>query len=95
MSEGRTDSLVAERIGANLRRLRAAAGISQEELAFRAGIHQSEASLIEGGRRVPRARTLIKLSGALGVTIDDLVDGITWDPSRGFGVSEDGEDPGA
>lgn len=89
------ESVVAERIGANLRRFRGAAAISQEELAVRADIDRTHVDLFESGRRIPRAKALIKLAGALGVTTDDLVDGITWDPSHGFGVSEGGEEQGA
>ncbi|MBS1677921.1 MAG: helix-turn-helix transcriptional regulator [Actinobacteria bacterium] len=68
------------RFAANLRRLRTNAGLSQEELAFRAAIHRTQISLLEGGGRMPRVLTLVCLAGALGVTPDDLLDGITWEP---------------
>jgi transcriptional regulator with XRE-family HTH domain len=68
------------RFAANLRRLRLVAGLSQEELAFRADIHRTQISFIESGKRMPRLDTLVKLAGALGVTTNDLVDGITWEP---------------
>jgi transcriptional regulator with XRE-family HTH domain len=68
------------RFAANLRRLRAAAGLSQEDLAFRAGIHRTQVSLLEGGKRMPRVFTLVCLAGALGVTPDDLLEGIVWEP---------------
>jgi transcriptional regulator with XRE-family HTH domain len=86
------------RFAANLRRLRLVAGLSQEELAFRADIHRTQISFIESGKRVPRLDTLVKLAGALGVTTNDLVDGITWEPyeqlAGGFAVTprEDGGD---
>ena len=35
---------------------------------------------MESGERLPRLETLIKLVGALGVTCDALLDGITWEP---------------
>jgi transcriptional regulator with XRE-family HTH domain len=70
----------SRRFAANLRRLREAAGLSQEELAFRADVHRTQISLIEGGHRMPRLDTLIKLAGALDATANDLVDGITWEP---------------
>ncbi len=69
------------RFAANLRRLRLVAGLSQEELAFRADIHRTQISFIEGGHRLPRLDTLIKLAGALGVTVGDLVAGIAWEPA--------------
>jgi transcriptional regulator with XRE-family HTH domain len=68
------------RFAVNLRRLREEAGISQEELAFRASIHRTQISLLENGRRMPRVHTLICLAGALDVTPNDLLDGITWKP---------------
>jgi transcriptional regulator with XRE-family HTH domain len=70
----------SRRFAANLRRLRGAAGLSQEELAFRAAIHRTQVSLLETGHRMPRVFTLVCLAGALGATADDLLDGITWEP---------------
>jgi transcriptional regulator with XRE-family HTH domain len=70
----------SERFAANLRRLRDEADLSQEELAFRAAIHRAQVSLLEGGRRMPRVETLVKLAGSLGTTPNDLLDGIAWEP---------------
>jgi transcriptional regulator with XRE-family HTH domain len=78
------DSRPSERFAANLRRLRGEAGFSQEALAFRAGIHRTQISLLEGGERMPRVETLIKLAGVLGATPNDLLDGITWEPIETF-----------
>lgn len=92
---GRADirPALAERFAFNVRRLRAAADVSQEELAFRADVHRTQVSLIEAGERLPRLETLVKLAGALGVTTNDLVEGIAWEPfeqlSGGFAVSPD------
>jgi transcriptional regulator with XRE-family HTH domain len=52
------------------------AGFSQEELGFRAGVHRTEVSLIERGRREPRLETILKLSRGLGVMPATLIDGI-------------------
>ena len=68
------------RFAANLRRLRDLAGLSQEELAFRADIHRTQVSLLEGGARMPRVFTLVCLAGALDATPNDLLDGIAWEP---------------
>lgn len=68
------------RFAANLRRLRAEAGYSQEDVAFRAAVHRTQISLLETGERMPRILTLVCLAGALGVTPDDLLDGIVWEP---------------
>ncbi len=70
----------SRRFAANMRRLREDAGLSQEELAFRAAIHRTQISLLEGGKRMPRVFTLVCIAGALGVTPNDLLDGIVWAP---------------
>jgi transcriptional regulator with XRE-family HTH domain len=70
----------SDRFAANLRRLRDDADLSQEGLAFRAGLHRTQISLLEGGDRMPRVETLVKLAGGLGATPDDLLDGIAWEP---------------
>jgi transcriptional regulator with XRE-family HTH domain len=71
---------IAERFAANLRRLREGAGLSQEELSFRAGIHRTQISLFENGTRLPRFETLIRLAGAVGASAADLCEGIVWEP---------------
>jgi transcriptional regulator with XRE-family HTH domain len=71
---------VAERFGVNLARLRDRAGITQEELAFRASLHRTEIGLLERGGRLPRIDTLAKLAGALEVEPGALFGGITWTP---------------
>ena len=71
---------MSERFALNLVTLRRAAGFSQEELAFRAGIHRTQVSLLESGNRLPRLETLIKLAGALEVNSSELLDGIVWEP---------------
>ncbi len=62
----------AERLGANLRKARDAGGLSQEELAFRAGIHPKMISQYENGHMHPRPGTLVKLAEACGVSSDEL-----------------------
>jgi transcriptional regulator with XRE-family HTH domain len=90
------DESISSRFARNLRRLREAHGLNQEELAVRADIHRTQISLIEGGRRMPRLDTLVKLAGALGVTANDLLDGIAWEPTeqrRGsFAIAEEDAD---
>jgi transcriptional regulator with XRE-family HTH domain len=72
---------VARRFGENLRRLRKAADVSQEELGLRCSLHRTEIGLLERGARVPRIDTLIKIASGLGVRIDcALLDGIAWTP---------------
>jgi transcriptional regulator with XRE-family HTH domain len=73
-------SVVARRFGENLTGARENAGITQEELAYRASIHRAEVGLLERGGRVPRIDTLVKLAGALGVEVQDLLSGLSWQP---------------
>ena len=99
MASRKTRPVVAERFAANLRTLRKAAGLNQEELALRADIHRTQISYVESGQRMPRLDTLIKLAGALGVTANDLVAGIVWEPfeqrAGDFAVNVEEGDAGA
>ncbi len=52
------------------RRARVLAGLSQEELAVRAGLSRSTVALVETGKRTPRLDTLSAISAALG--LDDV-----------------------
>lgn len=72
---------VARRFGTNLHRARKRRGLSQEALAARASLHRTHIGLLEKGARVARIDTTIKLATALEVAIDDLLDGITWEPA--------------
>ena len=83
---------LSERFARNLVAQREKAGMSQEELAFRANLHRTQISLNETGKRRPRLDTLVKLAGALGISPEDLLEGISWDPnamtSGNFKVAE-------
>ena len=79
MSDGRrVDREAADRLGRNLFMARRRAGFSQEELGALACLHRTEIGFIEGGRRLPRVDTLVKLAAALGVRAEELLDGIEW-----------------
>lgn len=54
-------------LGQNVRRLRVERGLSQEELAFRAGMKRSYLSDMERGTRNPSVRALGRISEALDV----------------------------
>lgn len=71
---------VEQQFGENLVRLRKAAGLSQEELAFEAELHRTEVGMLERGVRMARIDTLAKLAGALRVAPDALMAGIVWTP---------------
>lgn len=74
-------SAVAERFGANLRRVRRREGLSQEELGARAFLHRTEVGVLERGGRTCRIDTLIRLAGAMAVPPGELLDGIAWVPA--------------
>ena len=52
--------------GKQLRKVRMAKGISQEELAFRSGLHRTYVSSVERGERNISIVNIQKLSEALG-----------------------------
>ncbi|MBS1861757.1 MAG: helix-turn-helix transcriptional regulator [Actinobacteria bacterium] len=56
--------------------------ISQEALAERAGIHRTQISLLEMGRRQPLLETFVRLAGACGVSGGELLGPIRWEPGR-------------
>jgi transcriptional regulator with XRE-family HTH domain len=77
---------LATRFGENLAQHRDRAGISQEELGFRADLHRTEIGMLERGIRLPRIDTLLKLAGALEIEPGELLDGMGWSPgSRAVG----------
>lgn len=76
------DEESASRLGGTLRRLRGARGLSQESLAYQAGITKNQLQLIESGRASgrkdesgpsnPRMATLSGLARVLGVSVAEL-----------------------
>jgi transcriptional regulator with XRE-family HTH domain len=71
---------IAAHFGQNLRRCRKRADLSQEELSVRASLHRTEISQLERGLRVARIDTLIKLKGSLGISAEELLEGMGWEP---------------
>jgi transcriptional regulator with XRE-family HTH domain len=76
---------VSRLLGQNLVGLRGRVGLSQEGTAERAGLHRTEVAYIEGGQRLPRLDTIVKLGGAVEVSPCELLIGIPWklDPPKG------------
>ncbi|MGA8550117.1 MAG: helix-turn-helix transcriptional regulator [Stellaceae bacterium] len=60
-------------VGQNLHRLRAAAGLTQENLAAKSGISTFYISGIESGRRNPSVIVLAELAQVLGVDVRELL----------------------
>lgn len=59
--------------GAALRRVRLAAGMTQEQLGLEAGVQRNFISLIETGQNQPTISTIAKLARALGMKASELV----------------------
>ena len=85
--EGRTYEVSATGqdapFGAHLRRLRGAAGLTQEELAERAGLTAKGISDLERGRRRPYPHTVRSLADALGLSEEERGSLFAAVPKRG------------
>ncbi len=74
------ETLMAEKqslpVGRRIKELREAAGITQQQLAVKAGLSVSNLSQIEQGQKAdPRISTLYALAVALDVSLDAFVSG--------------------
>jgi transcriptional regulator with XRE-family HTH domain len=67
-----------DRFSANLKQARKRVGISQEELSRRCDVHRTEISLLERAGREPRLGTIVKLAAGLGVSVESLCVGVSW-----------------
>ncbi|WP_292022149.1 MULTISPECIES: helix-turn-helix domain-containing protein [unclassified Brevundimonas] len=65
---------VVAQLGKNVRRLRTDAGLSQEELAFRAQMKRGYLSDLERGTRNPSVRALGRIAEALAVPPSRLLE---------------------
>lgn len=64
-----------QNLGNNLRALRAATGLTQEELADVLGIHRTYIGGLERGERNVTLQTVERLAASLGITAMSLLDG--------------------
>ena len=62
-------------LGMAIKTQRASLGISQEELAHRAGLHRTYVSDLERGARNPSIESIEKLAGALQISVSNLFEG--------------------
>lgn len=60
-------------VGQKLQAARKRSGLTQAEVSERSGVHDTEISRIEAGKRDPRVSTLIRLAKAVGVAPGDLL----------------------
>ena len=67
------DKVIHKRFGERVRELRQARGLSQEELAFKAGVHRTYISLLERNIKSPTLDVLFRICKALDVKPSRLV----------------------
>jgi transcriptional regulator with XRE-family HTH domain len=65
-----------ERFGANLRRSRRAAGLTQEALWDSSGVNMTEISRLENGQKDPQLTTIVRLATGLGIPAGELLAGL-------------------
>jgi transcriptional regulator with XRE-family HTH domain len=70
-------------IGEEIRKARKRAGLSQEDLAFRANVTRNYVSLVELNQHSPTLDTLIRICHALGVKASTLVDKVEGTVGKG------------
>jgi ribosome-binding protein aMBF1 (putative translation factor) len=73
---------INSRVGFNIRRAREEKGLTQEELGNQAGLHRAYIGQIERGEKNIGIRNLERITTALGVTIQDLLDVSPVDDSQ-------------
>ncbi len=63
---------VERQFGKRVRELRLARGLSQEEMAFKIGVHRTYLGGIERGERNPSLRNIAAIAMALDITLREL-----------------------
>lgn len=61
-------------------------GLSQEELAFKSGMHRTYLGAIERGERNPSLKNIVAIAKALGVTLSQLFSFGDWEAGKNQGV---------
>jgi DNA-binding XRE family transcriptional regulator len=64
---------IGRQFGRNLAEAREWAGLTQAQLAQEVSLHQVNLSILERGLRCPRLDLIVRLAGALGVHVRDLL----------------------
>jgi len=73
---------IAKILGTEIRRSRIEAGLTQEGVAAKAGLHRTYVSLIERGRRTPTVDVLFRIAGALDVPAADIIGRVATEVSK-------------
>ena len=69
-----TDKTLLQEFGLKVKQRRKELGISQEELAYRAGVHRTYIGIIERAERNITLSNIKRLADALGVELKELFD---------------------
>lgn len=89
------DARLGSRFGANLRRARRRADLTQVQLARLVELHRNDVGQLERGRRLPRLDTILKLSAGVRDSPCVLLGGLSWYPGHyvegAFCVEDDSE----
>ena len=64
---------VQKRLGRVIRRRREAADLSQEDLAFQAGVHRTYVSMLERGTGNPSLAVIVRLANVLDASLTSLM----------------------
>lgn len=71
-------------VGARLRAIRVAAGLSQRQVAQRAGVPHAQISVVEQNKSSPSVATLRKILGGLGISMADFFEEDRATPEGSF-----------
>ena len=63
---------IEKQFGEQVRKLRLAMDLSQEELAFKAGVHRTYLGSIERGERNPSLKNIAAIAKALNISLSEL-----------------------
>lgn len=66
----------AKQFGQNVAAARKRAGLSQEALYFRCGVHRTVISKVERGETIPRADTVARLARGIGIGAGEFFAGL-------------------
>lgn len=76
MAYGPDDKEALERFGARMKSLRAAAGLSQEQVGLECDLSQTYISEVEAGKRNVSLLNIRRIAKVLGVTLSQLFNGL-------------------
>lgn len=65
-----------DQFGERLRRVRTEQMLTQEQLAEASGLHRTEISLLERGKRTPILDTIVAVAKGLGISPSELLEGV-------------------